>query len=88
MGDPLILEILFDPVFWQKFQESLVFFLKGFVVKALPSFTEISFCPKCDNLCLERNEIDCDEESQNSICRDMCQLWYHWGWEDIREKPG
>ena len=45
---------------------------------------EISFCPVCDSICLECDEIDHDQE--NSICCDICQLWYHWGCEGITDE--
>lgn len=85
VGDPLVEEVQRDEVFYQTVEQDLVFFYKGYVVKVLLGLVGIFYCPKCECLCLEPDEIEKDGE--NSVCCDQCALWYHWECEDLTIEP-
>ena len=61
------------------------FLLQRFVVQALLGLAGIFYCPKCECLCLEPDEIEKDGE--NSVCCDQCELLYHWECEDLTTEP-
>ena len=72
VGDPLVEEVQRDEVFYQTVEQNLVFFYKGYVVKVLLGLVGIFYCPKCECLCLEPDEIEKDGE--NSVCCDQCAV--------------
>ena len=84
-GDPLVEEVKENQIFYERVEQNLVFFYKGYVVRVLLGLVGIFYCPACETLCLEPNEIESSDK--NSICCDQCELWYHWGCEGLASEP-
>ncbi|XP_012945416.2 uncharacterized protein LOC106013658 [Aplysia californica] len=79
-GKPFIIQVLRDDKLWEDIQQKLVVFFKGYISKHLLGLKEFLFCPTCDNLILEPRE--CQQEGDNSVCCDSCNLWHHWTCQD------
>ena len=76
--DMMIEEIKFDDAHWGKVEQNLVIFFKGYVCPVLLGLKQIFFCPTCDVVLLEPQEIsEKEEQDLNSVQCDRCQLWYH-----------
>ena len=76
--DMMIEEIKFDDAHWGKVEQNLVIFFKGYVCPVLLGLKLIFFCPTCDVVLLEPQEIsEKEEQDLNSVQCDRCQLWYH-----------
>ena len=69
--------MLLDYDFWKTILEDLVFFFKGYIVKALLGIESLTYCPKCRKLCLEPGEFE--DSDENSVQCDICEQWHHWG---------
>ena len=65
-------EVKEDQIFYERVEQNLVFFYNGYVVKALLCLVGIFYCPTCETLCLEPNEIESSDE--NSVCCDQWEL--------------
>lgn len=85
VGTSFIQEIIFDEDYWKTILEDLIFFFKGYVVKVLLGIQSLSYCPRCEKLCLENGEFG--ELEQNSILCDICDIWHHWGCENLNQEP-
>eukprot|EP00795_Rhopilema_esculentum_P015645 gene15645-6929_t len=57
VGRPLVLNVVFDPSFWNLLYPDLVLFFKLYVAKVLLGIREIKFCAVCHKHILEQNEI-------------------------------
>lgn len=84
-GKPFIELLSFDSCHWQMILQSLIQFYSAYVLDFLFSKRELSFCPVCNNVCLSEQEIT--EKSDNSVCCNTCDLWYHWPCAGVQKEP-
>ncbi|XP_053373009.1 uncharacterized protein LOC128546478 [Mercenaria mercenaria] len=76
VGCPLLVPIKFCESHWRSLLPSLVNFFKAYILPHLFGEEEFTFCPVCSDICLPCGEITIS--SDNSICCNTCQLWFHW----------
>lgn len=78
VGKPLILEIAFDKIFWDKLYNDLILFFKLYVAKVLLGLKEILFCAGCDKYILHQYEMNPrDWQSHGARSCTSCKIWFH-----------
>lgn len=55
---------------------SITLFYKAYVLPCLLGYRNVYKCPKCNKCILEESEMN-NPDSENSICCDSCNLWWH-----------
>ena len=68
--------IHFDDSFWDNIIPKLDVFFKSYMAKVLLGLRNIYFCPTCEKVILEGEELP-ENSPDNSICCDHCGAWFH-----------
>ena len=82
-GEPLIELIHFDLQHWKEVLAYLVIFFKTYIQRVLLGLRDLCYWLACDKFCLEPDEFE--EDSENSLQRELCSQWYRWGCVGISE---
>lgn len=76
-GEPLIELIHFDLQHWKAVLANLVIFFNTHIQRVSLGLRDLCYLLACDKLRLEPDEFE--EDSENSLQRELWSQWYHWG---------
>ena len=65
----------FDKEHWAEVLRNIIIFLKTYVVKVLLGIRPLEFCPSCDKVCLELDEMG--DDGKSSISCMVCSMRFH-----------
>eukprot|EP00794_Sanderia_malayensis_P010150 gene10150-11185_t len=82
-GPPAIEKIAFDADHWAELERNAIIFFKIHIVRVLLKMRDGFYCPACNKVCLEGDEIE--NTNEHSIECSLCLLWYHWPCAFINE---
>lgn len=76
--------IHFDSTFCNSYLPQVDVFFKSYMVKVLLSMRIIYYCPTCEKVILEGEEVP-ENSPENSVCWDHCGGWFHFGCAQITD---
>ena len=87
IGEAFVQQVAFDKEHWAELERNAVVFFKTHVSRVLLKQRDICYCPTCDKVCCEPEELEENEVAEYSVQCSQCDLWYHWHCVNLKRNP-